>query len=161
MCCGNIWKRAISFLLAFLLGIYIAKLFLIFTMPLESLENKVSPPKLEYSNFQTEKQNPIELEKKLKCLPADSNLKYHFLSDDGLYGTFSVNEKEYKEINELIELRPKTKNETESNKIDEKLANIFNKKIEEVEKVEKELRKHNDSPKANNLLHVEKCYEIK
>jgi chromosome segregation ATPase len=110
-------------------------------MPLELLEREVSPPSLENSLLQTERQTSFKPEKKLKCVPADSNLKYRQISDTYIVEPSKVDE--------------------ESEEIAEGINEELEKEIEKLEKELEELRKSNYFPETKNLLHIEKCYEIK
>lgn len=144
MCCGNFWKRIVPFLLAFLLGLFISNLFALFVMPLELLEKKVSPPKLENPLPRTEKQTSYQIKENLKCVPADPNLKYHQLSDIDLDEPLKLDIKP-EEINEGIKEEMK------------KLLKDLRKKRER----KKELRKLNDFTITTKLLYIEKCSEVK
>ena len=75
----NFWKRVVSFLLAFWLGLSIVSLFASDNLPSAEVSNKYL---LEEKNV-SEKENKnihLTLEKK-NCASADVNLKYKFLSD--------------------------------------------------------------------------------
>jgi hypothetical protein len=111
-------------------------------MQLELLESEVSPPRFENSLLQTEQQTSEQSEKNLKCVPVDTNLKYHKIS--------------HKDLEEPSQLDDKF------GEISEGLHEEMKKLLKDLKRErEKKSKKMNDFPITTNLLYIEKCSEIR
>lgn len=146
MCCENFWKRAVSFLLAFGLGLFLTGWFASDNQPLaESSYVSLLEEKIFSEKENLMLHSPSE---KKNCVPTDELLKYKYLSDSenqtAVLNKLSLLNKEIVEIEE-IEAKSKS----------QKHKKVLRRMIE---KIEKQMRLTH-SINHHNLLYLEKCFD--
>jgi hypothetical protein len=146
MCCENFWKRLVSFLLAFWLGVLISGLF---PPDNSSFEESANESFFEEKNISEKENQKLNLpSEKKNCVPTDGRFKYNYLSGSGnqteiIEKFFALNKKKL----EIIEKETKSKSRQDKE--------VLQEMIEEIEKQMNSILSNNQ----HNLLYLEKCFD--